>query len=823
MLTAERPARPALAFLAVLAIMLFSFGPAATVTRAAGEVTLDARVLLQGHARLGSWMAIEVQVANDGPPLQGELRLVGGSSGRTRFGTVVDLPTQSRKTYLLYAQPPAFITSVEVQLVAGDRTVAKRTVAFSVHDPTQLVVGVVAERPQRIVESIRLLPNQSGLSAPAIVTLAPADLPEKVESWSTLDRLIWQDIDTSLLSPQQLDALRGWLASGGRLVVAGGTAGPSVLGGLPDEILPFRPAATIDLPASALKGLLGQLPPGAGDLVALSGELARGRALAATGDRVVAAEAPYGNGNVTILGFDPTTDWISRTSAADALWRRLVPSRTSGAAIVGDDSQLVNALVNLPSLAVPPVGGLLLLLFGYIVLIGPINYLVLRRLDRREWAWVTMPVLVVVFSVASFGIGSALRGTDLIVNEVAIVRGAPGTSEGLAQVYLGIFSPSRASYQVSIPGGALLSPPINGGFFGNPTDDPSALDVLQGDPARIRDLAVGFGSLRAIRAETASPVPKVEANLRLEGDHLKGTFRNTSSQTLERPAVVLGGNAVLFGDLAPGAEQAVDLGITGNAFGQPLSDKVVGQVFFGGPGTGSESMARLAARHGIVDQLSFDPNFGISGQLPTESPVILAWGSKSVLDVRIEGHSANRTGTVLYYIPVPMRVTGHTIFRPDLIRSSVVETDALFFNKDPFSLNFGKGKLTLAYRPIAFEGSIDPQKLILAMGFDPSRLLPDDPPGDPIEGQPVPDRAGDIAGSGGPNGFFDGLPEVELFDITGDRWVRLPHLGNGQAVSVKDPARFVDGASGTVLTRFVNDRQDGVGFQFSLQIEGEIR
>ena len=43
----------------------------------------------------------------------------------------------------------------------------------------------------------------------------------------------------------------------------------------------------------------------------------------------------------------------------------------------------MNAVSQLPALALPPIGGLLALLLGYILLIGPINYLVLRRLYRR--------------------------------------------------------------------------------------------------------------------------------------------------------------------------------------------------------------------------------------------------------------------------------------------------------------------------------------------------------------------------------------------------------------------------------------------------------
>ena len=285
--------------------------------------------------------------------------------------------------------------------------------------------------------------------------------------------------------------MRGWIAGGGRLVIVGGTAGPSSLSAFPDAILPYRPTATTDLAPASLTALLGELPAGATDLPALTGELAGGRALATSGDRVVAAERAYGSGAVTIVGFDPTIGWIAESDAGESLWRRLLPSRSNGGPVVGDDSQIVSAASQLPSLALPPIGGLVALLGAYILLIGPINYLVLKRLDKREWAWVTMPALIAVFAVGAYGIGSFLRGSEVIVNEVAIVRGAPGATEGTAQAYLGVFSPSRGTYQLRVPGGALLSAPVSGDFFGGDASS-ATLDILQGDPARIRDLGRGL-------------------------------------------------------------------------------------------------------------------------------------------------------------------------------------------------------------------------------------------------------------------------------------------------------------------------------------------
>jgi hypothetical protein len=761
-------------------------------------------------------MAIDIDLTNDGPNLDGELRLTGGSQGRTRFGTAVDLPTGSHKTYRLYAQPPGFGREMEISLISGTSTVATTKVAFTLHQPDQLVVGIVAERPGEIISDLDLLPNQANV-APLTVDLGLADLPERVEAWGILDRLIWQDTDSSQLGPLQLEALRGWVAGGGRLVIVGGTAGPATLSAIPDALLPYRPGATTDVAPGTLGALLGEIPAGATDLPALTGTLAGGSALASVGEQAVAAERAYGSGNVTLIGFDPTASWLAGTPQAEGLWRRLLPARAAGAPVIGDDSQIVSAASQLPSLALPQIEVLIAILGAYILLIGPINYLVLRRLDKREWAWITMPLLIVAFAVGAYGFGTFLRGSDLIVNEVAIVRGAPGTTEGTAQAYLGVFSPARDTYQLRVPGGALLSSPISGDFFGG--DGTSAsLDVLQGDPARVRDLAVGFGTLRTIRAETAVVVPLVQADLRLEDGRLRGTVTNGSDETLQKPAVVLGGTVATLTDLAPGATATVDVQVQPVQMGQQLSDRIVGPIFFGDPNQMGEDANRLYARHTIIDQLTYDPNFGFSGQLPADGPVVLAWTDRALLPVEIEGHAPRRTGNVLWFLPADIAMSGSATFRNDLLRSTVISSDAAFFSKDPFSINFGRGTAELSYRPIAFDGPIRATELAIGLNFgepgfevDPKRI-------DPLP--EIPPACDD--GEAGCGEVFDGLPEVELYDLVAGAWKRLPHLEGGSRYAVNGPERFVDASTGTVLLRLVNEHSDGVGFSLDLAISGEL-
>lgn len=783
-------------------------------------LTIEATVLLDGHARVGSWMAIDVRLKNDGPPIVGELRLTGGTQGRTRFGTLVEAPTQSDKTHRLYVQPPGFGRELEISLVSGPSTIATTKAAFAIHDGTQMVVGIVAERPGDVIGDLDLLPNMNNVK-PVTVGLDVADLPNRVEAWGALDRLIWQDMDSAQLDNGQIAALRGWVAGGGRLVIVGGTAGPASLSAFPDDILPYRPTTTTDVAPSSLVALLGEVPKDAADLPALSGELVGGRSLAAVGGQTVAAELPYGTGAVSIIGFDPTASWITGTRMAEGLWRRLIPTRSASGGATGDDSQIVQAASQLPTLALPPVTGLIALLGGYILLIGPINYLVLRHFDKREWAWVTMPALIVAFAIGAYGFGSLLRGSDIIVNEVAIVRGAPGATEGLAQAYLGVFSPTRGSYQVRVPGGALLSSPVNGDFLGNGTT--ASLDVLQGDPSRVRDLGVGFGSLRTIRAESAVTVPLVHADLRLVEGRLQGTVTNASDETLQAPAVVLGGTVAKLADLAPGQSASVDVALQAVQMGQQLSDKIVGQIFFGDPRqTGGESGARQYARHTIIDQLTFDPNWGFTGQLPADGAVVLAWSDRELLTVEIEGQQARRTGNVLWFLPTDIKVSGKTTFRQDLLRNTVVSSDAAFFNKDPFNIGFGRGSAELSYRPISFDGTIDATQL--AIGFNSGEFgLPGAEP-KPIEPLPaIPETCGNPPVEGCVQPAFDGLPEVELYDLTRGTWRRLPHLAGGSRYAVAEPAHYVDPATGTVLVRFVNDFSDGVNFMLDLSITGNVK
>jgi hypothetical protein len=808
-----RPAR--LTVTIVAAILLVAGMLVPTAAAADGAFTMTARALLQGHVRQGGWFAIAVDVQNAGPTVTGELRVGGGVDSKTRFGTPVELATGSRKTYILYAQPPTFGGSVKVQLVDGERVVAEAQVAIALHDQQQLVVGVVSENPAKLVTEIKLLPSATGAPS-ALATLTVDDLPERLQAWSALDRLVWQDVDAATLSPAQLAALRGWIAGGGRLVIVGGTAGADSLAAFPDDLLPYRPTAVLDTDPAALRPILGGVPENAKTLTAFAGDAGQGRTLATSGDRVIAADRKLGNGTITLLGFDPTTSWIATGDEWDTpLWRRLLPARSGGTVSLSDDQSIVAAVTNLPSLALPPIGGVLVLLFGYILLVGPVNYLVLRRLDKREWAWFTVPALIVVFTAGSFGIGGLMRGSEVIVHEVGIVRGAPGTDAAVASSYLGVFSPNRGTYQARVQGDALLSSPMNGEFFGNGTG--ATLDVIQGDPSRVRDLAVGVGSIRTIRAEASTTGPDITGELQLSNGHVKGSITNHSARALDAAALVVGMSTVRLKDIAAGATVAVDLALDSSAFnGVSLSDRMFGpQNFDGGPL--DETDQRTMVRRSVIDQLTVDPSTGLPNAVPADAATLMAWGTDPVVQLEIDGQRVRRVANVLYEVALPYAISGKTAFSGDLLRSSVTDVGSNFFSKDPFGYNLGPGETRVSFRPVPFEGTFTPSQVTLGLlfGGDPSV-----PTGNARTLQETTRCKPGAAGCVVPQ---DGLPDIEVLDVKTGTWVQFKHLVQGSSYELPDPARWLDPATGELQVKFVNERQDQVSFTFPVRIEGTVQ
>ena len=783
------------------------------------SITMTVQPLLGGTFAPGSWIALRVTLENSGPAVDGELTLTAASGTASTYSRPIQLATGARQEHFLYGRLGSFGNRVRVTLTGGSAIHARETLAVDTSGSDTLGVFVVADRPETLVGALRDALSARGGGEPDVVAVPPEDLPARVEAWSAVDVLIWQDIESARLDAGQLDALRTWVMLGGDLVVLAGTTGTSTFGAFPDGLLPYRPSTVVDVAAPELEPLLGRLPPALPALPALVGRLEHGVSLAGPDDAVIAARGQHGQGSVAMIGLNPATPAIVGSAAADALWGHALPARAArfDRGLPAADDFLVNALAGLPSVQLPRSDHVLLLVLAYVIAIGPANYLLLKRRDRRELAWLTIPLTIGAFAVAAYAFGVLVKGANVIVNELVVVESAAGVERGLADVHVGVFSPARGDFDVRVGPAALISSPTS--TEGDTRTRP--LDIVLGDPAAVRDYGVGFGAVRAFRAQATVDVPLVEVDFRLVDGSLQGTVRNASSVTLLDVAVVHAGGASQLGDLAAGESRPVSVA-PGAAFREGLSWRLYPPL--GGPGVDSTSARTNATRRAVIQHLGGGWEEGFGNQRDTifgGGPVVLAWRSGGLLDIDV-GDTAERTGETLYVLPARAAVSGPVVFSGGLLERStpIIDSADGFAEADFFVLS--RGTIAVEYRPVGFDGTFEPRSLAIRLSEEGpisatatgGELLPL-----PADEQPASDSP--MASNPRPAEGAAHLPRLQLFDRLAERWVEFEPADTRRSYTIPDAGRYVDEA-GAFRVRFVLRSNEYAHFAFSARLEGTV-
>lgn len=667
-----------IAVITMLALVPIWGPPVAARTQPAG-LKMTASAAFDGLFKYGEWLPISVELENSGPDLEAEIqvRLVGGG-GTSIFAANASLPTGSRKRIPLYVLPNNFTHELQVSLVKDEQTLISQKVAVTPRPNLNYFIGLMTEErgALALLSGITLL----GQSRPKeLIDLTLADLPERPEGLRSLDCLILNDVDTSALTPEQQLALETWVRQGGRLVIGGGAGAQRTVAGLPADILPFVPRNVTEV--DTLPGLASiadnqpvRVP---GPFVIATGEEGPGLTLTAQDDLPLVREHLVGSGAVDSVALDLAITPFDAWSGTTAFWEGILSPGAVYPDWIPPDASLRQmraspmsyALSNLPSLDLPSVRSLAVLLAIYIVLVGPVNYLVLRWRKRLQWAWITIPLLTLAFAGASFGLAYARRGTDLILNKISVIQMLSGDDLASITSYVGLFSPSQHAYEIEVEGGGLLSPlsqdynPWGPGGLGTNSE----MAFGQGDPARVRGLTVNQWSMQSFTAEGVwADLGSVSGDVRIEGDQLVGQVRNGTAYPLTGIVAILGNQFVRLPDMAAGQEVDIALAInstTSATIGTPLIYRIYEQEMNGAGASGSRE---VQLKQSVLESVLQPGGWQVeptavrlgSARQSTElkSLLLIGWLDQAPPEVRVAGRSPAQKTTALLLVAIPYRI-----------------------------------------------------------------------------------------------------------------------------------------------------------------------
>lgn len=258
------------------------------------------------------------------------------------------------------------------------------------------------------------------------------------------------------LSPGQAANLRRWLEFGGMLIVGGGSGWQQSAALLPPDILPVRIQGVETIAAGDLAAL--DLPSlDDGEYTIAAAEVV-GEVLVAAGDKPLLAAKKVGKGTVLWSALDLETAPLLNPANAEAFWQKVFLLRPVVKANTTDStflSQLFNTISQDSLASTLSPGKLFLLLLGYIILVGPVNWLVLRKIDRREWAWFVIPAVALLLTAGAFAYGRLGRGSDKVLYQVNLIELYP-QNQANVQSLCGVFIPSTRGMTLSSD--AFLAP-----------------------------------------------------------------------------------------------------------------------------------------------------------------------------------------------------------------------------------------------------------------------------------------------------------------------------------------------------------------------------
>ena len=553
--------------LIALALCLTPLTPrAAAQSTALIELSMDAAgVGYDGYFRAEQWLPLQVRIINHSETgIQASL-VVRPQTSPESVANIFSAPVYlspdagSRINVTLYIQPLARARLLRLELLDGDgRVLAQQNFRLQLVPPTDHLYMVISDTSSPAPLDLSAVRN--GAARVLQGTWSVEQLPERAAALAGIDLFLISNADTGGLNAAQRGALSGWVAAGGHLIVTGGSSAARTTrtaAGLA-ELLPLRPGGVRDIDdLSVLARFLGDETSLRAQTSIAIGEIhptARVLLRHEDGDPLI-TQRDYGDGLVSYLSADPLADPLSHWPGIGELWFTLALSAnpTPGWATGWRDwedaalaTEIMPGLDLLPN-SISLVGFLAL----YIFVVGPLNYVLLTVLRRREWAWLSIPTFIVIFAAGAWLLGQQLRGTQVTLNRIAIVRAWPEVGVARADQLLGLLSPRRDHLSLEVAPATLISaPPLSEEDGALSLRSDALLNIEQTGGFRAADFGVDASLVSHFVLSGAAPIPALsgEATLRFTADGraqtLQGTVRNQSEETLQDP-VLLFRNAFL--------------------------------------------------------------------------------------------------------------------------------------------------------------------------------------------------------------------------------------------------------------------------------------
>jgi hypothetical protein len=484
-------------------------------------------------------VSVNVHLRNRGEPFAGEIVLRGGERTIDQdlsYRQEVIIPTQGKIEVSLRVLSNRLGSDrgVGVALLQKGKLVNWTPLSIGeVHQ--EWVVGVLSSTPDAF--SFLNLAQTEPKRGISVRQLKLADMPEDAWTLDSLDVLALGNIPAGLTEKQQ-QAITNWVKSGGVLVVSGGKSLASVKAAFP-ELIPYSSDTAME---NAKSPILAELS----DFGSVRNFPQQIETLKSVPHLLTYSKA--GNGKVLILAFDFTKEPFAGWSGNKQLWSTVLSQLLSDADFQKQNDLANNQLIEtsrlIPGVTPPNLPLITGLWVIYILLIGPLLYIFLKKKDRREWAWGAIPLVSIVLAVGIYFLGKYQVAKTDVIHTASLVE---ILDPHLAKVKsaASVLMIQGGNYTVKRPSDSLFY----ANFIGRASEDPVLIKV---------DGSIQYEHVPYLTAQQAyaemfrNNLGSLRTTLYVENNRLKGAIQNQTSFPLKEARIHLGAQVFELGNLNQG-------------------------------------------------------------------------------------------------------------------------------------------------------------------------------------------------------------------------------------------------------------------------------
>jgi hypothetical protein len=647
--------------------------------RAQTALTPDAG--LEHFYKSQRWFPVRVQLTHQGQPAKIEVRarFTQGfeSAGEYRI-PAHEVRSGANEQHTLYVRAPMSYASqpLVLDLYRDGRLLnSVRPPLNLVNDSDWLVVGIGGgDSTLKLLTTVTLPATQAAPSAGPwqrgqqphvnVAVEEPANVPDQWQGYQAADMVVLGNVSERDFSPEQAAALRDYVATGGTLVVSGGPNWNRLATPFFANLLPVTVTGGTTLRSSGgLSPLAGAAGPSSSYAAVVGRPKPGSQVLASEGGVPLVVRGNQGSGRVVFVAFDPSAPPFRNWDAVDTFWKNLLTDQRTPSVVrtisdrdLGEQfggynpnsgqSKLADAPYAIPQLDIPAFYIVAVFLLAYIIVLVPVNYFVLKARDKKEYAWVTTPAIVLLFSVGAYMIGYGFKGGRTLIVKAGLVEAQEGQDTAPSLFYAGLFSPRKTSYDIRLAGANAAAGNESATLFSEPGVNRAAPPIrsVQGDASYVEDYAVDMWAMRVLKAEGVVRLKGgITATLQSQGKKVTGTIRNGSQYSLDDCYVVGANQLTPIGSVPANQQVTVDASAAQAA--RPsgvLPSSLLDRV------KGNREEQRM--KRAVLEPLCVASGVPGAPAIPSGETLLVGWVKDPINTLDINGHEPRELAATLMIV-----------------------------------------------------------------------------------------------------------------------------------------------------------------------------